>query len=55
MSGARTVDSRGPTASQQPAYPEYVPPTIRTYTSEEILEKIGPAQACSPSPCSTFP
>jgi len=29
----------------------YEPPRITTYTSEEILEKIGPAQACSPSPC----
>ena len=31
--------------------PAYVPPRIRTYTSEEILEQIGPAMACSPSPC----
>lgn len=30
--------------------PVYVPPKIVSYTSEEILEKIGPAQACSPSP-----
>jgi len=30
--------------------PGYVPPTIVTYTSEQILEEIGPAQACSPSP-----
>jgi len=31
--------------------PDYVPPKIITYTSEQILEEIGPAQACSPSPC----
>jgi len=31
--------------------PEYVPPMIITYTGEEILEEIGPAQACSPAPC----
>jgi len=31
--------------------PEYAPPRIITYTSEEILEQIGPAQACSPAPC----
>jgi len=31
--------------------PDYTPPTIKTYTSKEILEEIGPAQACSPSPC----
>lgn len=28
--------------------PRYVPPKIVTYTNEEILEQIGPAQACSP-------
>jgi hypothetical protein len=31
--------------------PAYVPPRIITYTSEELLERIGPAMACSPSPC----
>ncbi|MEW6440067.1 MAG: hypothetical protein AB1640_03950 [bacterium] len=34
-----------------PHLPEYKPPKIVTYTSEEILEQIGPAQACSPGPC----
>jgi hypothetical protein len=33
--------------------PGYVPPKIVTYTSEELLEAIGPALACSPSPCGT--
>jgi hypothetical protein len=28
----------------------YVPPRIITYTSEELLEQIGPAMACSPEP-----
>jgi hypothetical protein len=31
--------------------PEYVPPRIITYTKDELLEQIGPAMACSPSPC----
>ena len=31
--------------------PAYAPPKVTTYTSGEILEAIGPAQACSPSPC----
>ncbi|MDJ0764302.1 MAG: hypothetical protein QNJ97_15080 [Myxococcota bacterium] len=31
--------------------PEYEPPKIIEYTSEQILEEIGPAQACSPDPC----
>ena len=30
--------------------PAYVPPRIITYTSEELLEQIGPAMACSPGP-----
>ena len=30
---------------------QYIPPKIVTYTSEELLEQIGPAMACSPSPC----
>jgi|GEM_PF-5930337 len=33
--------------------PNYEPPRIITYTSEQILEQIGPAMACSPSPCAT--
>jgi hypothetical protein len=34
--------------------PKYVPPKIVTYTSEEIIEQMGPAMACSPSPCTAF-
>ncbi len=33
------------------AKPAYVPPKITTYTSEEILEQVGPALTCSISPC----
>jgi hypothetical protein len=35
--------------------PRYEPPRITTYTSEQILEQIGPAMACSPTPCPTYP
>ena len=28
-------------------FPEYEPPKIVTYTSDQILEQIGPAMACS--------
>lgn len=35
--------------------PEYVPPVIKTYTSDEIMEEIGPAHACSPAPCAIAP
>jgi len=31
--------------------PRYEPPRIITYTSEQILEQIGPAMACSQTPC----
>ncbi len=31
--------------------PSYIPPKIITYTSDEILEQIGPAMACTPTPC----
>ena len=32
------------------AKPAYVPPMITSYTSEEILKKVGPALTCSPQP-----
>ncbi len=30
---------------------QYEPPKIKTYTSEEILEQIGPAMACTSPDC----
>jgi hypothetical protein len=39
----------GPDAASQ--LPAYVPPKIVTYTSEELLEQMGPALTCSPAPC----
>jgi hypothetical protein len=33
--------------------PPYAPPVIITYTAEQIMEEIGPAFACSPTPCPT--
>ena len=33
--------------------PEYEVPEVVTYSEDEILEELGPAQACSPSPCPT--
>ena len=42
-SGTRT-ESEG-------AKPVYVPPRIVTYTSEELLEQIGPAMACTSGNC----
>jgi hypothetical protein len=31
--------------------PKYVPPRIVSYSSEEILEQVGPALTCSGAPC----
>ena len=33
----------------------YEPPTMITYSKEDILEEMGPAQACAPSPCPVTP
>jgi len=42
-------DNGKPTQPAQPAEarPRYEPPKITTYTSEEILEQVGPARACT--------
>ena len=37
--------------SKKNPFPDYEPPKIVTYTSDEILEEIGPAQACASDPC----
>jgi hypothetical protein len=29
---------------------EYEAPKVITYTEDEIIERLGPAQTCSPSP-----
>ena len=49
----RADESTGQTERDEK--PKYEPPRIVTYTSEELLEQIGPAMACSPSPCATSP
>jgi hypothetical protein len=33
----------------------YETPEIITYTNDDILNELGPAQACSPSPCPVTP
>jgi len=39
--------------NSQLEFPEYEPPKIVTYTSDQILEQIGPALACSGTECPT--
>jgi hypothetical protein len=46
---------KGTKETERNKMPEYIPPKIITYSSDEILEEIGPAMACSPAPCATFP
>ena len=31
--------------------PEYIAPEVVTYHEDDILERLGPAQACTPDPC----
>jgi hypothetical protein len=33
---------------------EYESPKVITYSEDEIIEMLGPAQTCSPSPCPTY-
>ncbi len=32
----------------------YEAPKVITYSEDEIIELLGPAQTCSPSPCPTY-
>ena len=33
----------------------FEPPVVATFSGKEIIEEIGPAQMCSPSPCPLSP
>jgi hypothetical protein len=33
---------------------QYESPQVITYSEDEIIELLGPAQTCSPSPCPTY-
>jgi hypothetical protein len=33
---------------------EYEAAKVITYSEDEIIELLGPAQTCSPSPCPTY-
>ncbi len=37
--------------SNDAVLPAYVPPTVTVYTSQEIIEQVGPALTCSLLPC----
>jgi len=46
----KVKETRNIRKTEKDPVPEYIPPKIVTYTSDEILEQIGPAMACSPNP-----
>ena len=54
MDGERLRENEETVSDRENRNPVYEPPTITTYSSEEILEQVGPAQACSPAPCAIF-
>jgi hypothetical protein len=33
---------------------EYESPKVITFSEDEIIEILGPAQTCAPSPCPTY-
>jgi hypothetical protein len=33
---------------------QYEAPAVITYSEDEIIDLLGPAQTCSPSPCPTY-
>jgi hypothetical protein len=51
MKENKTKQDKGITETGDSPVPEYIPPKIKTYTSEEVLEQIGPAKACSGGDC----
>jgi len=51
MNENRAKQDKGIAETGDSAVPEYIPPKIKTYTSEELLKQIGPAQACTGTPC----
>jgi hypothetical protein len=51
MNQPESKNPRGTEPDGEDRLPAYVPPKIVTYTSEELLEQVGPALTCSPSPC----
>ena len=51
MTDKKPEQDKGTSETVENTVPDYVSPKIITYTSDEILEQIGPALACSPSPC----
>jgi hypothetical protein len=47
MDKIQTIEAEGTGNSQEPVREKYVPPRIVTYTSDQILEQVGPALACT--------
>ena len=44
---ADTQPAHAPPGLPQTGRPDYEPPQVVTYRGQEVLEELGPAQACS--------
>ena len=51
MKKPESTNPQGQGELNQGELPVYVPPKIVTYSSEELLEQVGPALTCSGTPC----
>ena len=49
--GGKTMEKREQKEKKAKKIPKYEPPVVVTYHEDDILEELGPAQACSPDPC----
>jgi hypothetical protein len=48
--GGKNMEKKDKKRDEVKENPDYTPPKITSYTSEEIIEEIGPAQACTSAP-----
>jgi hypothetical protein len=49
--GGNIMEKREQKEKKVEKLPKYEQPIVVTYHDEDILEELGPAQACSPDPC----
>ena len=49
--GGSIMEKREQKEKKGKKLPKYEPPVVVTYHEDDILEELGPAQACSPDPC----
>lgn len=42
-----TADHPSTRADEEPQLPNYEPPTVLSYSEEDLIQELGPARACS--------